>query len=122
MENILKLKFTEPLINFVTDEVIKDQDFGKILDAIFDRVPLKSNKNFALYNDMVISIRSSRRKDEEYIETTKNDLESLKTILIDAASQTPELNRAVSFLTETMDNTIEEHIKNKGQKQPPNSP
>jgi len=119
MSNILKLKFTTNPINSITGESQKDADFGKILDLNFDSIPLKGNKNYSLYNGMVIDIRNARRKDSDYIEVTKADLEQLKQILIAATETNPKLNRIVSFLTEVIDMTISndlidtQEIKNK---------
>lgn len=121
MSKILKLVFTTHPINSITGESQDDIDFGKILDNSFNLIPLKGNKNYSLYNDMVISIRNARRKESEFIEVTKSDLEQLKQILIAATETNSSLNRVVSFLTEVIektisddliDNTIPEEIKN----------
>jgi hypothetical protein len=121
VSKILKLVFTTHPINSITGESQDDIDFGKILDNSFNLIPLKGNKNYSLYNDMVISIRNARRKESEFIEVTKSDLEQLKQILIAATETNSSLNRVVSFLTEVIektisddliDNTIPEEIKN----------
>ncbi len=106
MSNILKLFFTTNPVNFINGEPQIDTDFGKVLDSNFDLIPLKGNKNYSLYNDMVISIRNARRKDSDFIEVTKSDIEQLKQILIAATADNSRLNRIVSFLTEIIDNTI----------------
>ena len=106
MPNILKLKFTTNPINSITGEPQADMDFGKMLDKIFDYVPLKGNKNYSLYNNMGIDIRNARRKESEFIDVTKSDLEQLKQILIAAVEDNSSLNRPVSFLIEVFDKTI----------------
>lgn len=110
MSQTLKLKFTIPPINSITGEPQKDMDFGKILDLSFDEIPLKGNKNYSLYNDVIINIRNARRKDEESIEIQKSDIELLKQILINATENNPRLNRRVSFLTEVLENTVTDNI------------
>lgn len=106
MTQILKLNYTTHPVNSITGEQQNDIDFGKVLDISFDEIPLKGNKNYSLYNDMVISIRDARRKNIDSIDVTKSDLESLKQILISATENNPLLNRKVSFLTEIIENTI----------------
>ncbi len=112
MSQTIKLKFTKNPINSITGVPQVDTDFGKVLDLSFDAVPLKGNKNYSLYNDMVISIRNARRKEQEIIETTKADLETLKTILLNSTENNPKLNRAVSFMCEVIDDTIDSTITN----------
>jgi len=94
----------------MTGESQEDVDFGKVLDMSFDSIPLKGNKNYSLYNDMVIGIRNARRTELDYIDTTKSDLESLKQILISATENTSLLNRKVSFMCEVIDKTISDDI------------
>ena len=113
MSQILKLQFTTNPTNSLTGEIQNDVDFGKVLDLSFDEIPLKGNKNYSLYNDMVISIRDARRKNIDVIEITKSDLESLKNILIAATENNPLLNRRVSFMTEIMDDAITDGMKQK---------
>jgi len=110
MSNIRKLKFTTNPINSVTGESQKEVDFGMILDNSFDLIPLKGNKNYSLYNSMIIDIRNARRKESEFIEVTKSDLEQLKLILITATETTPLLNRKVSFLTEIIEKALSDDI------------
>lgn len=110
VSNILKLLFTTNPINSITGESQTDTDFGKILDLNFDAIPLKGNKNYSLYNGMVIDIRNARRKDSDFIEITKSDLEQLKQILIAATETNSKLNRIVSFLTEVIDNAISKDL------------
>ncbi len=110
MSNTLNLKFTVNPINNITGEAQEDMSFGKVLDLSFDEIPLKSNKNYSLYHGILIDIRNARRKDEEHIEITKSDIESLKQILISATETNPKLNRRVSFLCEILDDTIAEDI------------
>jgi len=110
MSQTLKLKFTIPPINSITGEPQKDMDFGKILDLSFDEIPLKGNKNYSLYNGIIIDIRNARRINEESIEIQKPDIESLKQILIAATETNSRLNRRVSFLTEVLENAITDDI------------
>ena len=110
MSNILKLFFTTNPSNSITGEVQKGIDFGMILDTSFDLIPLKGNKNYSLYNSMVIDIRNARRKESEFIEVAKSDLEQLKLILIDATETNPLLNRKVSFLTEVIEKAISDSL------------
>ena len=118
MSNILKLNFTINPINSITGDIQNDIDFGKVLDLSFDQIPLKGNKNYSLYNDMVISIRDARRKNLDTIEVTKSDLESLKQILIAATETSPLLNRKVSFLTEVIEKTLSDGMKTKEDEKP----
>lgn len=118
MSQTLKLKFTVNPINSITGDVQKDMDFGKILDLSFDEIPLKGNKNYSLYNDIIIDIRNARRKDKESIEVQKSDIESLKQILIAATENNPLLNRRVSFLNETLDNAISDDIISNKKEEP----
>jgi len=84
------------------------------MDRSFDEIPLKSNKNYSLYNGILIDIRNERRKDEsECIEVTKTDLESLKVILISAVENNSLLNRRVSFLIEVIEKSIADDIISK---------
>jgi len=121
MSNIRKLFFTTNPTNSITGEIHKDVDFGIVLDNSFDMIPLKGNKNYSLYNSMIIDIRNARRKESKFIEVTKSDLEQLKQILIASTETTPLLNRKVSFLNEVIetaisddiiDNTVPEEVKN----------
>lgn len=106
LSNILKLVFTKNPVNSISGEIQTDMDFGKVLDMNFDSIPLKGHKNYSLYNQMVIDIRNARMKNEDSIDVTKSDLESLKQILIAATETNSKLNRIVSFLTEVIDKTI----------------
>ena len=110
MTQFLKLKFTENPVNSITGESHEDLDFGKVLDISFDNIPLKGNKNYSLYNDIVIGIRNARRQELESIDVSKSDLESLKQILITATENTPLLNRRVSFMCEVIEKTISDDI------------
>lgn len=110
MHKYLKLTFTKSPINTITGIPQDDTDFGKVLDMIFDLVPLKGNKNYSLYNNILIDIRNARREKSEIIETTKSDLETLKEILLNSTENSPKLNRPVSFLIETIDTTISDDI------------
>lgn len=110
MHQYIKLTFTKTPINSITGISQDDTDFGKVLDVIFDLVPLKGNKNYSLYNNILIDIRNARRKESDIIETTKSDLDALKEILLNSTENNPKLNRAVSFLCETIDDTISDDI------------
>lgn len=110
MHQYLKLTFTKTPINSITGIPQDDTDFGKILDVLFDLVPLKGNKNYSLYNNILIDIRNARREKSEIIETTKIDLETLKGILLNSTENNSKLNRPVSFLIETIDDTITDDI------------
>lgn len=110
MGNILNLKFTTNPLNSITGEIQSDTDFGKVLDGNFDNIPLKGNKNYSLYNQILIDIRDSRRKNTDTIEVSKSDLESLRKILIDSTENVPALNRIVSFLISVIDDTIKQEI------------
>lgn len=112
MGSILKLKFTENPVNTITGKNHNDIDFGKVLDQSFDRILLKGHTNYSLYNQMVIDIRNARMKDEDSIDVSKHDLESLKLILIAATETDFTLNRIVSFLTEVIDKTISSAVDN----------
>lgn len=113
VSQVLKLNYTVNPVNSITGESQNDVDFGNVLDISFDEIPLKGNKNYSLYNDMVISIRDARRKNIDEIDVTKSDLESLKNILISATENNPLLNRKVSFLTEIIEKTITDGIVEK---------
>ncbi len=110
MHQYLKLTFTKTPINSVTGIPQDDTDFGKVLDVLFDLVPLKGNKNYSLYNNILIDIRNARREKSEIIETIKSDLETLKGILLNSTENNPKLNRPVSFLCETIDETISDDL------------
>lgn len=110
MHQYLKLTFTKPPINSITGIPQDDTDFGKVLDVIFDLVPLKGNKNYSLYNNILIDIRNARREKSDIIEITKSDLDTLKGILLNSTENNPKLNRPVSFLCEIIDDTISDDI------------
>jgi len=110
VSGVLKLKFTTHPIITKEGGTQEDVDFALVLDSAFDEIPLKGNKNYALYNNILIEIRNARKKDEETIDVTKSDLEQLKQILIAATEGNSKLNRRVSFLTEVIDNAITSDI------------
>ena len=64
MSSILKLKFTTNPILSKDGTIQADVDFALVLDGAFDEIPLKGNKNYALYNNILIEIRNARKKDE----------------------------------------------------------
>jgi len=117
MSQTLKLKFTVHPINSITGETQQDMDFGKILDLSFDEIPLKGNRNYSLYNGIIIDIRNARRNNKESIDIQKSDIESLKNILIAATETNPTLNRRVSFLTEILDNAITDDLVSKKEEE-----
>lgn len=106
MSQILKLVFTIRPYNNITGEIQKDTDFGKVLDMIFDNVPLKGNKTYSLYNNLLVDIRNARRQELEFIDVTKSDLNTLKEILLASVDGNPKLNRPVSFLTEIIEKAM----------------
>lgn len=106
MSQILKLNFTIQPLNSITGETQTDTDFGKILDMIFDAVPLKGNKTYSLYNNILVDIRNARRNDLEFIEMAKTDLEKLKEILLASVDGNPKMNRPISFLSEVIEKSM----------------
>lgn len=73
---------------------------------IFDNVPLKGNKTYSLYNNLLVDIRNARRNNVSFIDMTKSDLNTLKEILLAAIDGNPRLNRPVSFLTEVIEKAM----------------
>lgn len=110
----IKLLFQSNPIN-ADGTMQKDVDFGLVLDQSFDNIPLKGNKNYSLYNELVINIRAARKNDDTYIEVERADLENLKNILIAATEGIPQLNRRVSFLCQVIDESINSHIVEKSK-------
>lgn len=119
LNDTIKLKFTTNHVNSIDGTIEKDVDFGIVLDRSFDEITLKSNKNYSLYNGLLVDIRNERRKDEsECIEVTKSDLESLKVILISAVENNSLLNRRVGFLLEVIEKAIADDIISKNASPP----
>ena len=111
----VKLTFTVNPVN-ANGDIQKDVDFGMVMDKSFDNIPLKGNKNYSIYNDIVIDIRNKRQKNTSYVEIEKSDLETLKNILIAATENTPQLNRRVSFMCQVIDESISNDVIEKNKK------
>jgi len=106
MTQIVELDFTVLAVNSITGEPIPNVDMGGILDALFDSVPTKSNKNYSLYNGILMDIRKARMKNAKTIEIDKTELETMKSILISASLENPEINRKVGFVVETIEKVL----------------
>jgi len=90
----------------VDGKPILDADFGYILDLLFDAVPTKTNKNFALYNNILIDIRNARKVNKITVDITVPDLKEVKELLLAGAVSNPTINRRVAFLTDIIDGLI----------------
>lgn len=106
MGQTIKIKFTVQPHNSITDKVMEGIDFGKVVDVLFDLVPVKSNQNYSIYNGILMDIRDARRKNLDSIDVNKTELETLKNMMIDATLENPTINRRISFVIEHIENSI----------------
>lgn len=85
---------------------IPDIMFVDVVDLLFDKMSLATNKEFAAYNNMLIDIRNANKAGQGTIDIDKADIALLKSVFEKGVAGKPELNRTVGFVLEVFDSAV----------------
>jgi len=119
--NKLNIKTNDTIEDY--RDQIPDYTFADVLNELFDSVSFSSNKHFSSYNNILIDIRNAKKKELDYIDIEKSDLEIIKTILekaveIPHAPDRPIINRKAAFIIEVIDQCIADIVLENKQPEP----
>lgn len=79
-------------------------NLSKILNQLFDTIPMPSNSDFALYADILKQIRVAKKEGIDTISISSEELEKLKKMFLKPPR--PEQNRLCAFVIECLDESL----------------